>query len=537
MPSASGSSLSQMSLVTYLEASAERFPGRTAVVAPGGARLTYSELHAHASRLAGFLMARGLRPGDRVGLLSPKNEIAIAALFGILRARGAYIPIDREAPPDRIRCILDDSGLRALVVDAGDLHLLRGGNGKALPETVVITGTARDAIATADPAGAVAWSEVLEHPPLDGGVPAPQGDDLAYLLYTSGSTGIPKGVVLSHRNATSFIDWCSEAFSPTEHDRFSSHAPLHFDLSVFDVFVCVKHGGTLFLIPEALGKSPRELARFIADNRLTVWYSTPSTLSLLAEFGDMERLDFDPLRLVLFAGEVFPVKQLRRLVDLWPRPRYFNLYGPTETNVCTWAPIPTPVPPSRTVPYPIGRPCSHCSPLVLDENGDPVPEGGEGLLYVSGPSVFSGYWNRPVENAAAFVERNGKRWYNTGDVVRWMPDEGFIYLGRKDRMVKRRGYRVELGEIESCLHRHPAVHETAAVAVPDAQAGTRIVAFFAARTEPAPGMIELKTFCSQHLPPYMNPDLFFALDSLPRTSRGKVDYQALGRLGQQQRQP
>ena len=162
-----------------------------------------------------------------------------------------------------------------------------------------------------------------------------------------------------------------------------------------------------------------------------------------------------------------------------------QLYGPTETNVCTWAPIPLPVPDDRTQPYPIGPACSHCSPLVL-RDGSPVPRGEEGLLYISGPSVFQGYWNRPKENAAAFMDRDGVRWYNTGDVVREDPHEGFVYRGRRDRMVKRRGYRIELGEIERGLYQHPQLTEAAVIAVSDPTTGVKILAFVASPTEQGP---------------------------------------------------
>jgi amino acid adenylation domain-containing protein len=356
----------------------------------------------------------------------------------------------------------------------------------------------------------------------------PTSGDLAYILYTSGSTGVPKGVMLTQLNAVSFVDWCTSEFTPTEEDRFSSHAPFHFDLSVLDLYVPLKHGAALFIVSEELGKNPKELAAFISAKRLTVWYSTPSILSFLAQFGELHKLDCSALRLVLFAGEVFPVKHLRAVTEYWPRAAYFNLYGPTETNVCTYARIPLPIPSDRTVPYPIGLPCSHCSSLVLDEpDGDPVTRGEEGLLYIAGPSVFQGYWNRPQESQAPFIERDGVRWYNTGDVVRDDGEGGFVYLGRRDRMVKRRGYRIELGEIERGLYQHPDLREAATIAVPDSDSGVRILAYLVPQGGKKPSIIELKAFCAHALPGYMSPDVFRFLEFLPRTSTDKVDYQAL----------
>jgi hypothetical protein len=210
-----------------------------------------------------------------------------------------------------------------------------------------------------------------------------------------------------------------------------------------------------------------------------------------------------------------------------PRAAYWNLYGPTETNVCTFAPIPLPVPDDRTQPYPIGPVCSHCAALVLDEQGAEQPRGGEGLLWIAGPSLFRGYWNRPDLDAQVFLQRDGRRWYNTGDVVREERD-GFVYLGRRDRMVKRRGYRIELGEIETALQSHPGLREAAVVALPDAGDGLRIRAHVArAAHDGRPTIVDLKRFCASALPPFMSPDLFSFHEALPRTSTSKVDYQAL----------
>jgi acyl-coenzyme A synthetase/AMP-(fatty) acid ligase len=182
------------------------------------------------------------------------------------------------------------------------------------------------------------------------------------------------------------------------------------------------------------------------------------------------------------------------------------------------------------VPYPIGSACDHCDALVLDETLQEVPSGGEGLLYIAGPSVFLGYWNRPEQNRAAFIERDGRRWYNTGDVVREEADSGFAYIGRRDRMVKRRGYRIELGEIERGLYKHSAVAEVGVVAVPDNSAGVRIVACLSTGAEKRPSIVQMKVFSGGALPSYMSPDVFLFFDKLPRTSTNKIDYQRLAKF-------
>jgi amino acid adenylation domain-containing protein len=359
----------------------------------------------------------------------------------------------------------------------------------------------------------------------------PSPDDLAYILYTSGSTGHPKGVMLSHRNAVSFVDWCSDALVPRADDRFSSHAPFHFDLSILDLYVPLKHGATLILFDEMTGKEPVGLASAIADKRITVWYSTPSVLSLLAQYGKLDRHAYGALRTVVFAGEVFPVKYLRLLKSLWPSPRYFNLYGPTETNVCTFFELPAEVAEDRREPYPIGQACSHCRTTVVNEHGHVVPAGQEGELLVAGPSVMQGYWRLPERTSQAFhVDAEGQRWYRTGDIV---IDDGqgvYRYVGRRDRMVKRRGYRIELGEIEAGLYRHPAVREAAALALTGGGGEVQIGAFLSCRDDDRPSIVALKRFCAENLPLSMVPDRFYFLERLPQTSTDKIDYQRLKEL-------
>jgi amino acid adenylation domain-containing protein len=512
-------------LADYLQASAILYADHPAIVESSGASITYQELNRQADALAGFLSMSGIGPGDRVGMMVPKSIHAIIAIFGIMRAGAAYVPVDPSAPIERGRRILTDCQVQAIIIDHRLLAAVPDAEDQPSLRAIITVGG--DGRTDAPARKTIPLAVALRTGNGTKIVPG-SASDLAYILYTSGSSGTPKGVMISHANALSFVQWFSSTFALRPGDGFSNSAPLHFDASVLELYPALQNGATVYLISDDLSRNPKELARFIATNRLTVWFSTPTALMFLAQFGDLTANNASSLRLVLFGGEIFPVKHLRELQRQWPSASYYNLYGPTEITVaCTFARIPAVIPADREAPFPIGFPCSHCQTLVLDSDGREVGRGEEGFLHISGPSVSAGYWNRPAENAAAFIYRDNIRWYNTGDLVRWDPVDGFSYLGRKDRMVKRRGYRIELDEIERTLHLHPRVQEAAVVSVPDADAGVKIVAFMALRHSEMPSMIEFKTFCSTKLPSYMSPDRFIFQDRLARTSTAKLDYQAL----------
>lgn len=511
------------SLTEYLAAAAARDPSHVAVEDLAGS-ITYAELVALSDRVRDRLRTLGVRRGDRVGLCLPKSIDAYAAILGVMKAGGAYVPIDATAPAWRQAFISTDCDLRVMVITQSLAPAWRDEAVKLgpLPATIELGASAggdalRAALADAatDP---TADSEAL------------RDEDLAYILYTSGSTGTPKGVMLTHGCATSFVDWCSTTFEPRSDDRFSSHAPFHFDLSILDLYVPLKHAATVVLIPAELGREPIGLAQLIAERRLTVWYSTPTILAVLAEFGKMARHDYSALRLVLFAGEVFPVKYLRAVKHLLPGPRFCNLYGPTETNVCTWQPIPETISEDRVTPFPIGRTCAHYRARVVDPEGRDVTLGEAGELIMQGEGMMTGYWNQPQQTAEAFLTDHQGRWYRTGDMVQEDRDGVFTFLGRRDRMVKRRGYRIELGDIESGLYRHTAIREAAVVARPDADGGVRLTAFLAMADGHPRSELDIRRFCAKALPAYMIPDGFRFLDVLPKTSTDKVDYQSLSQL-------
>ena len=512
-------------LAGLLDATARRAPDKIGLADAEGHRITFRELAELSDLLRDRLWHLGVRPGDRVGMRLRKSIDAVATIYGILKAGAAYVPVDADSPAARGAYILNDCQVKVVVTSA----VL----GDALRTELTKLGASPVILPLADAADGIPLQTLLEA--LQATDPAPavpsvsrSGDDLAYILYTSGSTGNPKGVVLSHRNALSFIDWCSDTFQPKVDDVFASHAPFHFDLSILDLYVSMKHGAALVLFGEAIGKDPTRLAAAIAAERITVWYSTPSILSMLTDYGRLERHDFSALRIIFFAGEVFPVPRFKALQRHWPHPRYANLYGPTETNVCTSYEVPADASWHQLDTFPIGDVCVPNQGRVVDENGQAVEAGQEGELVISGPNVMQGYWNLPEQNARAFLaDSSGNRWYRTGDVV---IDEGggrYRYLSRRDRMVKRRGYRVELGEIEAGLMRHADIREAAAVSVPDPASGVRVVAFVSCLAGRPLTIIALKGLASQQLPPYMVPDEFVVLDALPRTSTDKVDLQAL----------
>ena len=445
-------------------------------------------------------------------------------MFAALKAGGAYVPVDVDAPPQRDAFIFQDCSVRAIIADRKVVQGLQkewsDGGLEVFAELDYLDEYGADLVLVKSLAKSV------QRPALPAGE-AP----LSYILYTSGSTGKPKGVMHSHRTALSFVDWCSTVYHPTEHDKFSSHAPFHFDLSILDLYVPIKHGAAIVLFGESLGKQPAQLADTIASEGVTAWYSTPSILRLLVEYGQLDKKDYSKLRIVNFAGEVFPIKHLNAIKSLWPHPKYYNLYGPTETNVCTYYEVPDVINPDRKEPFPIGIACSGDDCKVVDELGHILPDGEEGELLVAGGSVMLGYWNLPERNAEAFDnDAQGRPWYKTGDIVRMDADGNYLYISRRDRMVKRRGYRVELGEIEAALHRHESITEAAVIAVPDAEGGLLVKAFHNWTAEKPPSMIALKQFCSKNLPLYMIPDQFSAQPALPKTSTDKIDYQKLKEL-------
>jgi amino acid adenylation domain-containing protein len=463
-----------------------------------GRAMSYRELDALVDRLAAALAEVGVGEDDRVAVWLPKSIEAVAAMQAALRLGAAYVPIDPGSPLTRARGLLADSRVAACVTRPRWAEQALVGELAGVPALL------------AGESGFVDLPSASAVPPR----PAARDDQLAYILYTSGSTGRPKGVCISHRNALAFVEWARDELAPTADDRFASHAPLHFDLSVLDLYVALGAGATVVLIGEGMSFVGPRLVAALHDEAITVWYSVPSVLTIMIEQGELLESPAAP-RAFLFAGEPFPVKHLRRLRDAFPAARLLNLYGPTETNVCTFEEVEE-IDPERTTPVPIGRACSGDRVWAEREDGAEAAIGEKGELVVAGPTVMLGYWDAPPQQGP----------YRTGDVVVRIDSDRYEYVGRRDSMVKVRGHRIELGEVEAALVSHPAISEAAA-AVEGVGMEARLVGFVSCTHAEPPSLLDVKRHCAERVPRAMIVHELRWLDELPRTRNGKVDRRAL----------
>lgn len=509
----------------YLRDSARNDPDAVAVV-EGDRSTTYGELDRRSDSLAARLVELGIARGDRVGIYLPKSTEAVVGIYAAMKAGAAYVPIDPSAPQSRVAYIAQNCGIRH-VVSAASKRSSWAVLGAAGVEHVLALDTDDPGTAEGVEVHASSWLEQGDAPNDPGTI----DQDLAYILYTSGSTGDPKGVMLSHLNCRAFVEWTVDEYAVTSDDRLSSHAPFHFDLSTFDLFGAALVGAPVYLVPGKASVFPVEIARFIDRHEITVWYSVPSILTMLTERAGLEQGALPTLRTILFAGEVFPTKYLSRIMRLLPHVEFANLFGPTETNVCTAYRVPEP--PEEDGPtISIGKAIGNVETFVVDESDTIVERGTTGELLVRGPTVMRGYWGDPERTAAKLVaspiDRHlGDPIYRTGDLVQEMDDGNYRFLGRSDNQIKSRGYRIELGDIEAALVAHPDVAGAAAIAVPDDMISNRIIAYIAGSTDM--DTEQVKSFCATRIPKYMVPETLLVTDELPMTSTGKLDRQALVR--------
>lgn len=515
------------------EARAAEAPDRLAVDAPD-AQLTYGELDARANRLALKLRGLGVGPDVLVGLCADRGAEMIVGLLAILKANGAYVPIDPTYPRKRVEFLLADSAAGVVVTTPSAAQAL--GDCQA---RIVYVGGGEPASPAADD---------TRRPAADEAGP----NNLAYIIYTSGSTGAPKGVPVEHHNVTRLFEQTHPWFGFDERDVWTLFHSMSFDFSVWEIWGALLYGGRLVVVPYEVSRSPSQFLSLLADRKVTVLNQTPSAFRQLIA-ADVARGGPSDLALrhVIFGGEALDVKMLGTWVERYgdERPALANMYGITETTVHVTYKRLRRDDLTRPDESPIGVPIPDLQLYLLDSEGRPVPDGSPGELYVGGEGLARGYLNRPELTAERFVLKpevapGGARLYATGDRAARLPDGGYAYLGRADDQLKVRGFRIEPREIEVCLGAHPAV-SSALVSQHDYGDGdVRLVA----HVIPGPGLApdeqaaqalsaELADRAAAELPAHMRPSAYFVLEELPLTPHGKVDREALRQTLEQRRTP
>jgi amino acid adenylation domain-containing protein len=480
----------------FFEQQAARAPEAVALIC-GHQRVSYDQLNRRADGLAAYLRRHGVGPEVRVGLYAERSVNLLVGILGILKAGGAYVPLDPAYPIERMRCILEDAGVNILLTQQNLGEKFSGHN-------IRLIDLDRD------------WSTIEVEQGKSGSLDVtPQ--NLAYVLFTSGSTGRAKGVAIEHRSAANLVQWARTVFTAEELSGTLFATSVCFDLSIFEMFVPWSAGGAVILAQNAVS-----LSELPAAKEVTLINTVPSAMVELLRAGAVP----PSVRTVNLAGEALPDSLVRDLYQHTQIRNLYNLYGPTEaTTYATYARI------GRNADVVIGRPIANTQAYVLDSYGKLVPPGAPGELYLAGENLARGYFGRPDLTAERFV-RNPfsveakSRLYRTGDLCRHRSDGNIEYRGRLDHQVKLRGFRIELGEIEAILERHPDVGQAIAT-VRETRETKRLVAYVSAQGDRVPSISELRQHLEHSLPLYMVPDAFVIVNEFPKTANGKVDRRAL----------
>jgi amino acid adenylation domain-containing protein len=479
----------------------------------GDHSLTFAELDERSTRIAGYLQRRGVRRGDRVGLFSQRSIEAVAALLGILKAGAAYVPFDSAYPPKLLRFMYEDCKPALMLIESS---LLASGTDRFWQ------GTGHDVHAAFQGEESLQGAAAL---------PEVGPDDLAYLMYTSGSTGYPKGVLIPHRGVVRLV--VENPFARMGPDQVHLLlAPLAFDASTFEIWGALLNGGKLAVMTTPY-PSLDDVTGAISRFGVTTLWLTAGLFHLMV---DHRLAGLNPLRQLIAGGDVLSPAHIAKAQSALPGCQLINGYGPTEntTFTCCYS-IPRVLPPG---PIPIGTPIAHTTVHILDDAGSSVIDGQEGELYAGGEGLALGYLNRDDLTAERFVTNpfdssGSTRLYRTGDRVRRRPDGNIEFLGRVDRQVKINGKRVELDEIEACLRRSPLVEDAAVTSPIDDTGPRKVHAYVKLRAGAGGGIAELRDFLRQEAADYMIPASFTLMDELPLSPTGKVDRSKLPRPRQE----
>lgn len=494
-------------ILEYIESSAAAYPDKAAFIDIENS-ITYSDLLNNAKSIGTRLSSLGEK-NRPIAVYLDKSVKTLCAMFGVIYSGNFYIIVDAEMPADRINKIF--SGLSPIAIITDEAHL-------DYAKLLEIEG---EIFLYNDSASTQIDENILAK------IRERQIDtDPLYALYTSGSTGVPKGAVLSHRNVIAYTEWFTNTFDISSETVFGNQTPFYFSMSVSDVYSTIKSGATLCIIPKACFSFPINLMKFLNENKVNTIYWVPSAISIVANMKLFDYIKPEYLKKVLFAGEVMPTKQLNYWINTLDKTTLFaNLYGPTETtDICTYYVVDRPF--RDDEPLPIGRHCDNCDVMIVTDKNELAKIGEEGELYVRGSFVAYGYYGNDEKTKAAFVQNPLNPYYpeivyRTGDLVRENENGEIMYITRKDFQIKRMGYRVELGEIETAAGSIESIEEC--VCVFD-KANDKIILVYQGKKLTAEGILK---YLSAKIPSYMMPDRVEKIALMPHNQNGKIDRKAV----------
>ena len=484
--------------------------------------LSYRELQQKAKALAALLLQLEIKKGDRVGIYMNRCIESFIAVYGITMAGGVFVPLDPTAPKERTRFLIKDCNISHLVTVPMQSRAMSALI-KIPTQLKTIIGLEKDLDVQT-----MTWSQVYGTNTAEVIFPRILGKDLAYIMYTSGSTGLPKGIVHTHNSCLAYAKRSQELYDVNASDIFASHAPLHFDISTFAYFTAPLGQATIVILSDAHTKMPVSLAQLIEKEKISIWYSAPQALIQLLLNGLIKEKDLSSLRWVLFGGEVFSNKYLKQLIALWPQAKFSNVYGPAEVNQCTYFNIDKNYALEKDLP--LGVVWENTDYRILDSKDQHVEKGTPGVLAIRSETMMLGYWNnKELTEKSLYKEpilpNYEHVYFKTGDVVKEDVNGDLIFIGRNDRQVKIRGYRVELDEIESQLLKHNNVREAITyVEKNENELGDTITAVILLNTDDNHTEIKaLQVHCSENLPKYAIPEQIYIMKEFPRTTSDKVD--------------
>ena len=508
---------------------------RAAVASPdkiaftdGKNSISYGELESKSNQLANLLVEKGMKIGDRAAVFMPRCAQTAVAIYGILKAGGIFVPVDPGMPAGGVRSLVRNCGIRFILTSPKKDRVLR--QVLETPESIeCVVGVGDQQSIDAD-VQLLPWASIdaASSSSTNENAERIKPTDSAYIMYSSGSTGRPKGITHTHASGLAYAELSVATYDVTPDDVIANHSPINFDMSTFGYFSSCYAGATTLIIPAAHSKAPVSLAKLTADHKVTIWYSVPLALQQMLAHAPLDELDFSNMRWVLYGGEPFPPKHLRALMKKWPHARVSNVYGPAEVNQCTYYHVPDEYADDyRNLSVPIGKTWGQTDGLIIDDEDEIVDDQRSGELVICSTTMMLGYWGRPELNQEAFfhhVDSSGspKVYYRTGDLVRRREDGNLMFLGRKDRQVKVRGYRVELDDIERTLGNHPDVEEAGVYWILNGSE-KEIQATIICPQDSQADEISLKNYLKSCLSPYAIPNRITLVSDLPRTGSGKID--------------